>query len=99
MPSATNGTSTAHEQTGWDDPEFTAMPTVSAPAVDPTTGAVQLGAVSGEQPRPHQVRPATQRNDDARPTRSRPAPIPDAELEQAMRRVLDDAARRHGIEV
>jgi len=32
-------------------------------------------------------------------TRSRPAPIPDADFEQAMRRVLDDAARRHGIEV
>lgn len=100
MSSATNGAfNTAHEETGRDAPESTAMPTVSAPAVDPTTGAVQLGAVPGEQPRPHQIRPATQRNDETRATRSRPAPIPDADLERAMRRVLDDAARRHGIEV
>jgi hypothetical protein len=100
LPSTTNGTATAvHEETGWGAPESTATPAVPAPAVDPATGAVQLGAVSGEQPRPHQVRPATQRNDDARATRSRPAPIPDADFEQAMRRVLDDAARRHGIEV
>jgi hypothetical protein len=77
-----------------------------APPPDRATGADELGRRPGERPAgvSHErvAGPGTELD---RPgsaavasTASQPG-VPDSELEQAMQRILNDAARRHGIEV